>query len=115
MSVNYSQNIECSSCKLVVSVHFMDTSEIPTSKTKCHGTDHNLGHPGLLGVLRHSVQLQTLPQDTLLRHPGLPGVLRHSVKLQTLPQDTSLIERVENKRYYSDLAVMMTSPTQCSM
>jgi hypothetical protein len=32
----------------------------------------------------------TLPQDTSQRHPGLPGVLRHSVKLRTLPQDTSL-------------------------
>jgi hypothetical protein len=46
--------------------------------------------------------------------PGLPGVLRHSVKLRTLPRDTSLIERVENKSY-SDLAGMMTSPTQCTM
>jgi hypothetical protein len=27
-----------------------------------------------------------------LLKPGLPGVLRHSIKLQTLPQDTSLIE-----------------------
>jgi hypothetical protein len=45
---------------------------------------------------------------------GLPGVLRHSVKLRTLPQDTWLIERVENKSY-SDLAGMMMSPTQCTM
>jgi hypothetical protein len=28
-------------------------------------------------------------------HPGLPGVLRHSVKLRALPQDTWLRERVE--------------------
>jgi hypothetical protein len=47
-------------------------------------------------------------------HPGLPGVLRHSVKLRTLPQDSSLRERVENKSY-SDLAGMMTSPTQRTM
>jgi hypothetical protein len=44
-------------------------------------------------------QTTDLPQDTSLRerveHPGLPGVLRHSVKLRTLPQDTSLRERVE--------------------
>jgi hypothetical protein len=75
-------------------------------------------HPGLPGVLRHSVKLRTLPHDTSLRerveHPGLPGVLRHSVKLRTLPQDTSLRERVENKSY-PDLAGMMTSPTQRTM
>jgi hypothetical protein len=57
-------------------------------------------HPALPEVLRHSVKLQTLPQDTSLRerveHPALPEVLRHSVKLQTLPQDTSLRERVEH-------------------
>jgi hypothetical protein len=47
-------------------------------------------------------------------HPGLPGVLRHSIKLRTLPQDTWLIESVENKSY-SDLAGMMTSPTQCTI
>jgi hypothetical protein len=47
-------------------------------------------------------------------HPGLPGVLRHSVKVRTLPQDTSVIERVENKSY-SDLVGMMASPTQCTM
>jgi hypothetical protein len=51
---------------------------------------------------------------SMSHHPVLPGVLRHSVKLQTLPQDTSPIDRVENKSY-SDLAGMMTSPTQCTM
>jgi hypothetical protein len=29
------------------------------------------------------------------KHPGLPGVLRHSVKLRTLPQDTSLRDRIK--------------------
>jgi hypothetical protein len=60
-------------------------------------------HPGLPGVLRHSIKLWILLQDTSLRerveHPCQPGVLRHSVKLWTLPQDTSLRERVENKSY----------------
>jgi hypothetical protein len=45
-------------------------------------------HPGLPGILCHSVKLWTLLQDTSLiervKHPGLPGVLRHSVKLWTL-------------------------------
>jgi hypothetical protein len=35
------------------------------------------------------------------RHPGLPGVLRHSVKLRTLPQDTSLRDRVEKSCWTS--------------
>jgi hypothetical protein len=49
-----------------------------------------------------------------VHHPGLLGLLRHSIKLWTLPQDTLLRERVKNKSY-SDLAGMMTSPTQCTM
>jgi hypothetical protein len=40
---------------------------------------------------------------TVAFHPGLPGVLRHSVKLPTLPQDASLTNRVK-KSYWTSLA-----------
>jgi hypothetical protein len=48
--------------------------------------------------LRHSVKLRTLDQDTSLcervEHPGLPGLLCHSVKLQTsTPGDISETSR----------------------
>jgi hypothetical protein len=38
---------------------------------------------------------------SLFFHPSLPGVLRHSVKLRTLPQDTSLRDRVEKSCWTS--------------
>jgi hypothetical protein len=37
----------------------------------------------------------------MITYPGLPGVLRHSVKLQTLPQDTSLRDCVEKSCWTS--------------
>jgi hypothetical protein len=40
-----------------------------------------------------------------LKHPGIPGVLRHSV-YGLLPQDASLRERVE-KNWHNDVAYTM--------
>jgi hypothetical protein len=51
-------------------------------------------------IQNNVVSSKNLPRQWLplayISHPGLPGVLWHSVKLRILPQDTSLMrERVE--------------------
>jgi hypothetical protein len=47
-------------------------------------------------------------------HPGLPGVLRRSVKLRTLPQDTSLRDRVEKSCWHDAVAyTIVQTMTMC--
>jgi hypothetical protein len=48
-----------------------------------------------------SGQLLIKFKNVVVSHPGLPGVLCHSIKLRTLPQDTSLRERVEKSCWTS--------------
>jgi hypothetical protein len=75
----------------------------------------------LTWVLRHSVKLRTLPQDTSPRerveHPRIPGycVTPSNYVLYPRIHRWESVSRIRFHKIYSDLDGMMTSPTQCTM
>jgi hypothetical protein len=59
--------------------------------------DFGIRFGGAFLHMKNSIEIRCSKLKVNNIHPGLNGVLRHSVKLCTLPQDRSLRERGEKK------------------